>query len=162
MFFKIQNPKVPRKPLQKCTQFIASSSQNSQKARGKIASTSAVKKTPQDKNSKWQKRFGWTLRTMKKFKGVRLQRIEIHQSEKGILIACFLRGQLMLNYCFVIGPSILLFLHILLTETFSKFVDNFTTSVFQMPKSIKSLPSCYFKIKFHFSTGSPQDFFSKK
>ena len=38
--------------------FIASSSQNSQKARGKIASTSAVKKTPQDKNSKWQKRFG--------------------------------------------------------------------------------------------------------
>ena len=51
---------------------------------------------------------------------------------------------------------------ILLTETFSKFVDNFTTSVFQMPKSIKSLPSCYFKIKFHFSTGSPQDFFSKK
>ena len=86
----------------------------------------------------------------------------MHQSEKGILIACFLRGQLMLNYCFVIGPSILLFLHILLTETFSKFVDNFTTSVFQMPKSIKSLPSCYFKIKFHFSTGSPQDFFSKK
>ena len=70
----------------------------------------------------------------------------------------------MLNYCFVIRPSILLFLHtgILLTETFSKLVDNFTTSVFQMPKSIKSLPSCYFKIKFHFSTGSPQDFFSKK
>ena len=59
----------------------------------------------------------------------------------------------MLNYCFVIGPSILLFLHILLTETFSKLVDNSTTSVFQMPKSKKSLPSCYFKIKFHFSTG---------
>ena len=86
----------------------------------------------------------------------------MHQSEKGILIACFPRGQLMLNYCFVIGPLILLFLDILLTEPFSKFVDNFTTSVFQMPKSIKSLPSCYFKIKFHFSTGSPQDFFSKK
>ena len=157
MFFKIQNPKVSRKSLQKCSQFIASSSQNSQKARGKIASTSAVKKTLKTKIQN-----GWTLRTMKKFKGVRLQRIEIHQSEKGILIACFPRGQLMLNYCFVIGPLILLFLDILLPETFSKFFDNFTTSVFQMPKSIKSLPSCYFKIKFHFSTGSPQDFFSKK
>ena len=68
----------------------------------------------------------------------------------------------MLNYCFVIGPLILLFLDILLTETFSKFVDNFTTSVFQMHTSIKPLPSCYFKIKFHFSMSSPQDFFSKK
>ena len=46
----------------------------------------------------------------------------------------------------------------LLTETFLKFVDNFTTSVFQMHTSIKSLPSCYFKVKFHFSTSSPQTF----
>ena len=45
---------------------------------------------------------------------------------------------------------------ILLTKTFSKFVDNVTTSVFQMHTSIKSLPSCYFKIKFHFSVSSPQ------
>ena len=51
---------------------------------------------------------------------------------------------------------------IILTETFSKFVDNFTTSVFQMHTCIKSLPSCYCKIKFHFSMSSPQDFFSKK
>ena len=34
----------------------------------------------------------------------------MHQSEKGILIACFLRGQPMLNCCLVIGPLILLFL----------------------------------------------------
>ena len=91
----------------------------------------------------------------------------MHQAEKGILIACFPRGQLMLNCCFVIGPFIFIILgsflsEILLTETFSKFVDNFTTSVFQMHTIIKSLPRCCFKIKFHFSTSSPQDFFSKK
>ena len=55
MFFKIQNPKVSRKSLQKCSQFIASSSQNSQKARGKIASTSAVKKNPSKQKFKMAK-----------------------------------------------------------------------------------------------------------
>ena len=130
MFFKIQNPKVPRKPLQKCSQFIASSSQNSQKARGKNSKYICCKKTPQDKNLKWQKCFGWTLHTMETFKGVRFilkrslkcskayllplqtvcgQRIEMHRSEKGILTACFPRGQLILNCCFLIGPLILLF-----------------------------------------------------
>ena len=57
MFFKIQNPKVSRKSLQKCSQFIASSSQNSQKARGKIASTSAVKKNPSKQKFKMAKTF---------------------------------------------------------------------------------------------------------
>lgn len=31
-------------------------------------------------------------------------RIKRHQSEKGIIIVCFPRGQLKLNCCFVIGP----------------------------------------------------------
>jgi len=139
MFFKIKNQKVSRKSLQKCSQFIASNSQNSQEARGKNSKYICCKKNPQDKNSKWQKSFGWTLHTIEKFKGVRFilkrslkcskanllplqtvcgQRIEMHQSEKGILIACFPRGQLMLNCCFVIGPLILLFLDLFYPKYF--------------------------------------------
>ena len=76
---------------------------------------------------------------MEKFKGVRFilkrslkrskayllplqtvcgQRIEMHHSEKGILIACFPRGQLMLNCCFVICPLILLFLDLFYPKSF--------------------------------------------
>ena len=42
----------------------------------------------------------------------------MHQSEKGILITCFPRGQLMLNCCFVIGPLILLFLDLFYPKYF--------------------------------------------
>ena len=140
MFFKIQNPKVSRKSLQKCSQFIASSSQNSQKARGKNSKYICCKKPLKTKIQNGKSVLAeHVLHTMEKFKGVRFvhkrslkcskayllplqtvcgQRIEMHQSEKGILIACFPRGQLMLSCCFVIGPLILLFLDLFYPKSF--------------------------------------------